>query len=315
VSIAFQEQGEKYGYSIPLENPIEGGRSVPAYHQSDIALYSPVQDDTLGRTDQVPFVQLGIPGYGLVGAYDSNAQDNPTATAPSPLTPLGASGVPTIAGYDTPRDNIIHYNLMTSGTDGGGFAGPGSIEVKRALELPMTWTLGLLARPEYVGRSRYPKGPVGYFETFPENPATGSAVSFNANASADPAGKGLTYAWDFGDGVRGTGATPQHSYAKAGWYDAKLVVTDANRATSGYRVSVRVGAARGNAPHGDPCGRLGPVEVAAVLGHAVRQPKVLAVHRTGTGALPATGVHDDPWLAIGLLLAAAALLRPLRRTA
>jgi len=35
-----------------------------------------VQDDTVGRTDQVPFLQLGIPGYGVLGAYDSNAKEN-----------------------------------------------------------------------------------------------------------------------------------------------------------------------------------------------------------------------------------------------
>ena len=272
VSIAFQEQGQKYGFSLPLENPIENGRTVTAYQQSDIAQFSPVQDDTLGRTDQVPFIALGIPGYGLVGAYDSNAQDNPTATLPGPLTPFGASGIPQIAGYDTPRDNIIHYNLMTSGTDGGGFAGPGSIAVKRALELPMTWTLGLLARPEYVGRSARPAGPVAYFETSPENPAAGSSVSFNAGAAADPAGGGLAYTWDFGDGGRGIGATPIHAYATAGWYDAKLVVTDAAGKRSGYRVSVKVGNAPGSAANSDPCGVLSAAEVAAVVGPGANVP-------------------------------------------
>jgi hypothetical protein len=313
VSNAFEEQGLKYGFSLPLENPIEGGRSVPAYHQSDIALYSPVQDDTLGRTDQVPFIDLGIPGYGVVGAYDSNNQDNPTATLPSPLTPLGASGLPQIAGYDTPRDNIIHYNLMTSGTDGGGFAGPGSIAVKRALELPMTWTLGLLARPEYVGRSPRPAGPIAYFETSPEDPGAGSSVTFNAAASADVVGKGLAHVWDFGDGAKSTAADPQHTYARAGWYDAKLVVTDAKGVSSGYHVSVKVGAAHGRPASADPCGRMTATEIAAVLGRPVTATKVLGESRRTSKTLPSTGVGAEDGLAVAAALLGAALFRALRR--
>jgi len=265
VAIAFHDLGVKYKFSLPLENPIENGRVVSAYQPGDIAKLSPVQDDTLGRTDQVPFIALGIPGFGVVGAYDSNSQDNPTATAPGPFTPLGASGIPQIAGYDTPRDNIIHYNLMTSGTDGGGFSGLGSIAVKRALELPMTWTLGLLARPEYVGRSSRSDDPIAYFESSPENPAPGNSVSFNAGASADLAGGGLTYTWDFGDGTRGSGATPSHAYAHARWYDAKLVVTDSRGEQSGYRVSVKVGNAAGSPANTNSCGKLSASEIDAMI--------------------------------------------------
>jgi hypothetical protein len=82
VSQSFATLGARYGFKVPLENPIEGGATVPAYVASDIPKYSPVQDDTLGRTDQVPFIAQGIPGYGVVGAYDSNPQDNPLGFPP-----------------------------------------------------------------------------------------------------------------------------------------------------------------------------------------------------------------------------------------
>lgn len=36
----------------------------------------------------------------------------------------------------------------------------------------------------------------------------------------------MTYAWAFGDGEEGTGATPMHSYLAAGVYDVCLVVND-----------------------------------------------------------------------------------------
>src|SRR5260221_14790224 len=98
----------------------------------------------------------------------------------------------------------------------------------------MTWPLGFPARGEYAARSTRPAGPVAYFESSPEDPAAGDSVRFDAGASADIAGRGLSYAWDFGDGSTGAGVTASHNYRKAGWYDAKLVVTDAKGNSSGY---------------------------------------------------------------------------------
>src|SRR5581483_8680309 len=81
---AFQVLGQKYGFSLPLENPLRfdqvgstpidpGPRSVPAYLPGDIPKYSPVVDDNTGRTDQVSFIRdWGIPGYGIIGAYDTS---------------------------------------------------------------------------------------------------------------------------------------------------------------------------------------------------------------------------------------------------
>ncbi|MEU8798006.1 PKD domain-containing protein [Spirillospora sp. NPDC048819] len=50
--------------------------------------------------------------------------------------------------------------------------------------------------------------------------------AFDASGSADPDGSIASYAWDFGDGQTGTGATPEHAYAEAGAYTVKLTVTD-----------------------------------------------------------------------------------------
>lgn len=263
---AFATQGAKYNFSVPLENALEAGATVPAYLPADVNTYSPVQDDTLGRTDQVPFVALGIPGFGVVGAFDSNAQDNPISYPDTPLSQLGAIGIPQLAGYDTPRDNMQHFNLITSGTTGGTDSSTGAVELRRGLELPMTWTLNLLSRPEYAGADAGPPGPVSYFEALPTAPSAGQAVTFNGAETAIGGGTApLTYAWDFGDGTHATGVAPAHAYARDGWYDAKLAVTDAAGHTSGYHQSVKVGKAAGSAPTLDACGRLSVQQTSVVV--------------------------------------------------
>jgi len=49
-------------------------------------------------------------------------------------------------------------------------------------------------------------------------------ILFDGTGSADSDGGALTYEWDFGDGVTGTGATPSHTYQAAGVYIVTLRV-------------------------------------------------------------------------------------------
>ncbi|WP_187279665.1 PKD domain-containing protein [Quadrisphaera setariae] len=71
-------------------------------------------------------------------------------------------------------------------------------------------------------------------------------VALDASASADSDGTVASYAWDFGDGATGTGATTSHTYTAAGTYTVKLVVTDDKGATGEVTRSVTV-APRPNA--------------------------------------------------------------------
>jgi PKD repeat protein len=54
----------------------------------------------------------------------------------------------------------------------------------------------------------------------------GVAVSFNGAGTSDPDGNIASYAWDFGDGTMGSGATPSHIYSTASNYQVLLTVTD-----------------------------------------------------------------------------------------
>ena len=291
VTEAFHTLGQKYGFQVPMENPLlmanvragttNSKRTVSAYTPEDQQRFSPVQDDKLGRTDQVPFVARGIPGYGVLGAYDSNDVENPY--------PSGYKDKPAIhqyAGYDTMVDDIQHLNYWASGTPHGvaGLDAP-SEELRRALELPSTWTDYLVSRPEYGGAVARPNGPVAYFEPSPVNPGNGTTVDFDASFSADAGNTGkLTYYWDFGDGTVATGRQVSHTYAGPTFADVKLVVVDRHGHRSAYRQAVAVGGTTATAPATPACGTMSNTEAAAVM--------QAAAHPTGT---PTSTAATRPW--------------------
>jgi hypothetical protein len=269
---AFRVLGAEYDHRVPLENPLiiatlgklNSKRSARAYTSGDQKRYSPVQDDKVGRTDQVPFVSLGVPGYGVLGAYDSNPKENPY--------PRSYKRKPTIyqyAGYDTLRDHVQELNLFASGIPhGNGGLNRPSVELKRALELPATWSDYLAMRPQYAGAVARPKGPVAYFETTPVQPAT-RTVTFDGRFSADADKTGqLTYRWDFGDGTYGSGPEVTHTYRTARWADAKLVVSDGRGRLSTYRQAVDVADAAGHAPRTPACGKIPIGQARAIADHA-----------------------------------------------
>ena len=66
------------------------------------------------------------------------------------------------------------------------------------------------------------------------------SVSFDGSNSYDPDGGALTYAWRFGDGSSGTGATPSHTYSSADIYTVELSVTDDENKTDSDSIIVIV---------------------------------------------------------------------------
>ena len=247
VTTALQDLGQKYNFSIPLENPLvfkntgsvpdnPSIQTVPAYLPADQALYTPVLDDRTGRTDQVSFGVRGIPSLGDIGQYDSSIDplvggaDNPYP-ATYPNTPQGK---PTLAGeygQDSNSDYFSNLNYWASGTvhGPGGFDDP-SEGLIRGVEFIATWFSYAIASPEEGGAVTKPDRPIAYFEMTPKKPTAQTTVTFDAGFSRGPDGTsdGLTYYWDFGDGspvVATTEPTIQHTFpTQAAWRDVKLLV-------------------------------------------------------------------------------------------
>lgn len=296
VQQAFQVLGQKYNYSITLENPLRldqvgstpvdpTPQTVPAYTPGDIARYSPVVDDNLGRTDQVSFINRGIPGYGVVGAYDTST--NPIVGGnenPYPTTYTSKPSLFQYAGYDTSDDTIQHLNYWASGTTHGtGGVDQPSEELRRALELPATWTDYLVQQGAYGGSEPKTQNPIAYFETGPAKPTTTNTATFDASFSRTSGGttKGLKYYWDFGDGttLATTNPTVVHTFPSTSphWYDVKLAVYDGNWAYYRQAVAVEFQPTLYPAtldprepvpPTTSPCGNLTAQEQAAITPQA-----------------------------------------------
>jgi len=186
--------------------------------------------------------------------------------------------------YDTNDDTPEHLNYYASGTTHGP-GGPESPSegLKRALELPATWTSYVLTNDNYASAEPKSGNPVAYFETVPAKPFLTSTVTFDASFSRNAGGQtqGLTYFWDFGDGT--TTATTQptitHEYASTPrWYDVKLAVRSGTH-WDFYRQALAVRFVPTHFPDTplpnepappatDPCGTLTSAEQAAVTRQA-----------------------------------------------
>jgi len=75
----------------------------------------------------------------------------------------------------------------------------------------------------------------------PYSGVLGVPLSFDGTGSSDPDGDALTYAWTFGDGESGSGATPSHTYGATGVFTATLTVTDPGQLSDSDEATVNIG--------------------------------------------------------------------------
>jgi YVTN family beta-propeller protein len=72
------------------------------------------------------------------------------------------------------------------------------------------------------------QGPRAAFSSSPQSAAPGEAAALDAVGSTDSDGTVARYDWDFGDGTVAAngGASPSHTYSRAGTYTVTLTLTD-----------------------------------------------------------------------------------------
>ena len=61
---------------------------------------------------------------------------------------------------------------------------------------------------------------------------TGILVSFNSTGTYDPDGSVVSYSWNYGDGLTGSGPTTSHSFTLPGTYSVNLTATDNSGSTT-----------------------------------------------------------------------------------
>jgi PKD repeat protein len=81
--------------------------------------------------------------------------------------------------------------------------------------------------------------PTAAFTHAPGSPTTAELVAFT-DASTDPDGSIVAWAWDFGDGVTSADQNPTHPYAHNGAYTVVLTVTDDDGSTGAVSHAITV---------------------------------------------------------------------------
>jgi len=161
----------------------------------------------------------------------ANFTFSPTAPAINQDVVFNVSGTPVpgrpgLPGPGAPGDTTYSWDF------GDGTTGTGTSITHRytrggtfAVTLRVTSEAGLTAQTarQITISTTLPAGAANFVFS-PTDPHTGDNVFFNASSSTITDG---SYAWDFGDGTRGSGVNPIHSYGQARTYTVSLTVRNA----------------------------------------------------------------------------------------
>jgi len=165
---------------------------------------------TAPATNEPPTANPGGPYEGQPGiaiVFDGSASSDPNNDALTYFWDFGdgamGDGVETTHAYEAEGT----YTVSLTVSDG-------------ELESPIATTTAEVAIPP---ANRAPVADAGG----PYTAETGAPVTLDGTNSSDPDDDDLAYAWNFGDGMDGTGPMPTHTYETTGAFTVTLVVSDA----------------------------------------------------------------------------------------
>ncbi len=182
------------------------------------ASYSVAVLDAQGNRVDTAATSAAIPGSATA----------PASHPPAPAYTSTQSGLSlSLSGAASADPNGVIAKFAWNFGDGATATGPAVTHTfSRAATYPVTLTVTDDRGLSRSYSTRISMGgnasPVAAFTST----LTGLTAGLNATGSSDPDGSIASYAWDFGDGSTGTGATATHTYAAPGVYPVTLTVTD-----------------------------------------------------------------------------------------
>jgi 6-phosphogluconolactonase (cycloisomerase 2 family) len=208
------------------------GRHLYASSHDDILGYEVAADGSLTALDppasatgaNVTSLTISSDGRSLYAAADGVMVDSLRQYTIEDDGALVAKSIPSQPLTDAPHDIAITPDGRSLYVAAGDLElfdlDPTGLATPKAAGPPVDFVeaTGVVVSPN--------QAPVARFEVTVA-PA-GSAVVFDAGGAADPDGSITRYDWDFGDGTTLPDGGPQvaHVYAQPGIYEARLVVTD-----------------------------------------------------------------------------------------
>lgn len=190
---------------------------------------------TIGAGNQSPTADPQGPYTGSVGtavAFDGSGSSDSDGTIASYLWDFGdgTSGNGATTTHTYTAQGTYNLSLTVTDNDGAVDSASTSVTIDPANQAPTANAGG------------------------PYSGMAGDTIVFDGTGSSDPDGTISSYAWDFGDGASGSGATPSHVYASAGSYNVSLTVSDDGGLSHTDTTSVTIGSVANQPPVADAAG-------------------------------------------------------------
>jgi subtilisin family serine protease/chitodextrinase len=178
-------------------------------------------------------LDIFAPGSSIVSASHSSDSGSASMSGTSMASPHTAGAVALYLGaFPNATPAQARDALVDNGTTG-------------KVTSPGTGSPNVLLYTGFIGAGE-PGVPVARFTA--SCSSTEPSCSFDASTSSDSNGSITGYAWEFGDGSKGEGAKPSHTYAEAGSYTVKLTVTDNDGKANSTSKQVTAGSGGGGQP-------------------------------------------------------------------